>query len=252
MLRWHQLNGTYPARTIKATLYDNEEGGLVGSGQYSAAGTPATLLQEATTAGATQIHVGVGRRTSESAPRRDRRDAGNTENASSRPPGSTPAARRRSPPRPPRRHEHQGDRPVDDVVGRDGASGRRTSSSPAPRTSWRTRSDDRHRRIGRDGRRSRTSRRHAAPRHRPDGHACARDRSSSGSPLLDLRRVRRRRAGCGSRRSSAANASGTPSSRSARRGDRHRDHADHAPRRQAHASGAPRPGLGCRSRCRLR
>ena len=31
VLRWHEANGTYPARTIKATLYDNEEGGLVGS-----------------------------------------------------------------------------------------------------------------------------------------------------------------------------------------------------------------------------
>ena len=38
VLRWHKANGTYPARTIKATLYDNEEGGLVGSGVYSAAG----------------------------------------------------------------------------------------------------------------------------------------------------------------------------------------------------------------------
>ena len=38
VLRWHEVNGTYPARTIKATLYDNEEGGLVGSGDYSAAG----------------------------------------------------------------------------------------------------------------------------------------------------------------------------------------------------------------------
>jgi PKD domain len=58
VLRWHQANGTYPARTIKATLYDNEEGGLVGSADYSAAGTPATLLQEPTAAGATQINVG--------------------------------------------------------------------------------------------------------------------------------------------------------------------------------------------------
>ena len=58
VLRWHTLNKTYPARTIKATLYDNEEGGLVGSGQYSAAGTAATLLQEPTAVGATQILVG--------------------------------------------------------------------------------------------------------------------------------------------------------------------------------------------------
>jgi hypothetical protein len=58
VLRWHEVNGTYPARTIKATLYDNEEGGLIGSADYSAAGTPATLLQEPTAAGATQIQVG--------------------------------------------------------------------------------------------------------------------------------------------------------------------------------------------------
>jgi hypothetical protein len=58
VLRWHEVNGTYPARTIKSTLYDNEEGGLVGSGDYSAAGTAATLLQLPTAAGATQIFVG--------------------------------------------------------------------------------------------------------------------------------------------------------------------------------------------------
>ena len=44
VLRWHEVNGTYPERTIKATLYDNEEGGLVGSGHYSAAGTPAAIV----------------------------------------------------------------------------------------------------------------------------------------------------------------------------------------------------------------
>ena len=53
MLRWHEVNGTYPARTIKATLYDNEEGGLVGSGDYSAAGTAATIVAAPTAVGDT-------------------------------------------------------------------------------------------------------------------------------------------------------------------------------------------------------
>lgn len=57
VLRWHEVNGTYPARTIKATLYDNEEGGLVGSGDYSAAGTPAAILTAPTAVGDTVIHV---------------------------------------------------------------------------------------------------------------------------------------------------------------------------------------------------
>jgi hypothetical protein len=57
VLRWHKANGTYPARTIKATLYDNEEGGLVGSGQYSAAGTPAAIVTAAAAAGETNIRV---------------------------------------------------------------------------------------------------------------------------------------------------------------------------------------------------
>ena len=57
VLRWHEVNGTYPARTIKATLYDNEEGGLVGSGDYSAAGGGATLLQAPVSPGATNIKV---------------------------------------------------------------------------------------------------------------------------------------------------------------------------------------------------
>ena len=57
VLRWHEVNGTYPARTIKATLYDNEEGGLVGSGDYSAAGGGATLLQEPVSAGDTNLKV---------------------------------------------------------------------------------------------------------------------------------------------------------------------------------------------------
>jgi hypothetical protein len=57
LLRWHQANGTYPARTIKATLYDNEEGGLVGSGDYSAAGTPAAIVTAPTAVGDTNIKV---------------------------------------------------------------------------------------------------------------------------------------------------------------------------------------------------
>jgi hypothetical protein len=35
LLRWYESNGTYPERTIKIGLFDNEEGGLVGSGFYS-------------------------------------------------------------------------------------------------------------------------------------------------------------------------------------------------------------------------
>ena len=57
VLRWHEVNGTYPARTIKATLYDNEEGGLVGSGFYSAAGTPAAIVAAPTAVGDTNIKV---------------------------------------------------------------------------------------------------------------------------------------------------------------------------------------------------
>jgi hypothetical protein len=57
VLRWHEVNGTYPARTIKATLYDNEEGGLVGSGDYSAAGTPAAIITAPAAAGDTNLKV---------------------------------------------------------------------------------------------------------------------------------------------------------------------------------------------------
>jgi hypothetical protein len=57
VLRWHEVNGTYPVRTIKATLYDNEEGGLVGSSDYSAAGTPAAIVTAPVSAGDTVIHV---------------------------------------------------------------------------------------------------------------------------------------------------------------------------------------------------
>ncbi len=35
LLRWYKANSTYPKRTIKIGLFDNEEGGLVGSGFYS-------------------------------------------------------------------------------------------------------------------------------------------------------------------------------------------------------------------------
>ena len=57
VLRWHEVNGTYPARTIKATLYDNEEGGLVGSGQYSAAGTAAAIVTAPAAVGDPTIKV---------------------------------------------------------------------------------------------------------------------------------------------------------------------------------------------------
>ncbi|MFL5935600.1 MAG: PKD domain-containing protein [Gaiellaceae bacterium] len=57
VLRWHEANHTYPARTIKATLYDNEEGGLVGSSAYSAAGTPAAILTAPSAAGDTNVKV---------------------------------------------------------------------------------------------------------------------------------------------------------------------------------------------------
>jgi hypothetical protein len=57
VLRWHEVNGTYPARTLKATLYDNEEGGLVGSGFYSAAGTAAAIVAAPTAVGDTNIKV---------------------------------------------------------------------------------------------------------------------------------------------------------------------------------------------------
>jgi hypothetical protein len=57
VLRWHEVNGTYPARTIKATLYDNEEGGLIGSADYSAAGTAASIVTAPTAVGDTNIKV---------------------------------------------------------------------------------------------------------------------------------------------------------------------------------------------------
>src|SRR6478752_2094939 len=56
LLRWYQLNGTYPKRTIKTGLFDAEETGLVGSGDYSQTDTPTTLTGSIP-AGATSITV---------------------------------------------------------------------------------------------------------------------------------------------------------------------------------------------------
>ena len=62
LLRWYQANGTYPKRTIKIGLFDNEEGGLVGSGFYSQ--TNVATLAAPAAAGATTLRVnsrtGVG------------------------------------------------------------------------------------------------------------------------------------------------------------------------------------------------
>ena len=62
LLRWYQANGTYPKRTIKIGLFDNEEGGLVGSGFYSQ--TNVATLAAPTAVGDTTLRVvsrtGVG------------------------------------------------------------------------------------------------------------------------------------------------------------------------------------------------
>ncbi len=62
LLRWYDANHAYPKRTIKIGLFDNEEGGLVGSGFYSQ--TNVTSLAVSASAGATNIKVrnttGVG------------------------------------------------------------------------------------------------------------------------------------------------------------------------------------------------
>src|SRR2546421_1387760 len=58
LLRWYQINGTYPKRTIKIGLFDNEEGGLVGSGFYSQ--TNVSTLAAPAAAGSTNVKV-VGR-----------------------------------------------------------------------------------------------------------------------------------------------------------------------------------------------
>lgn len=62
LLRWYAANGTYPKRTIKIGLFDNEEGGLVGSGFYSQ--TNVATLAAPAAAGDTTLRVnsrtGVG------------------------------------------------------------------------------------------------------------------------------------------------------------------------------------------------
>jgi hypothetical protein len=62
LLRWYAANGTYPKRTIKIGLFDNEEGGLVGSGFYSQ--TNVATLAAPVAAGDTTLRVnsrtGVG------------------------------------------------------------------------------------------------------------------------------------------------------------------------------------------------
>lgn len=62
LLRWYQANGTYPKRTLKIGLFDNEEGGLVGSGFYSQ--TNVSTLAAPASAGDTSVRVnsrtGVG------------------------------------------------------------------------------------------------------------------------------------------------------------------------------------------------
>ena len=195
MLRWHEVNGTYPARTIKATLYDNEEGGLVGSGQYSAAGTAATLLQEPTDDGCDRsIHVasttnlGVGS-TSRSTSRRPHRERGR-QTAGTAARGATTLAAASA----------AGDTNVK-------VTGQSTTSSAATAvgatnikfasatnilantqltigTGASAETVDDHER-----------RRHGRGRQRPDGHARARDRPPERFAHPHLGRVRRRRAG---------------------------------------------------------
>jgi PKD domain/Peptidase family M28 len=62
LLRWYQATGTYPKRTIKIGLFDNEEGGLVGSGFYSQ--TNVSTLAAPSVAGDTNLKIvsrtGVG------------------------------------------------------------------------------------------------------------------------------------------------------------------------------------------------
>jgi hypothetical protein len=62
LLRWYQATGTYPERTIKIGLFDNEEGGLVGSGFYSQ--TNVSTLAAPAAAGDTNVKIvsrtGVG------------------------------------------------------------------------------------------------------------------------------------------------------------------------------------------------
>jgi hypothetical protein len=67
LLHWYRANGTYPKRTIKIGLFDNEEGGLVGSGYYSQ--TNVSTLAAPATAGSTNVKMvsrtGVGFATGE-------------------------------------------------------------------------------------------------------------------------------------------------------------------------------------------
>jgi PKD domain-containing protein/peptidase M28-like protein len=62
LLRWYTANNTYPERTLKIGLFDNEEGGLVGSGFYSQ--TNVSTLAAPANAGDTSVRVtsrtGVG------------------------------------------------------------------------------------------------------------------------------------------------------------------------------------------------
>lgn len=62
LLRWYAANRTYPQRTIKIGLFDNEEGGLVGSGYHSQ--TNVSVLAAPANAGDTDLKVagtsGVG------------------------------------------------------------------------------------------------------------------------------------------------------------------------------------------------
>jgi hypothetical protein len=57
VLRWHAANGTYPMRTIESAVYDAELQGLVGSGDYSSAGTAAAIVTAPTSVGDTNIKV---------------------------------------------------------------------------------------------------------------------------------------------------------------------------------------------------
>ena len=216
VLRWHEANGTYPARTIKATLYDNEEGGLVGSGQYSAAGTPATLLQEATAAGATKLLVASTANLRRRQLWRSTSLRATPRTASCRPPVSAPAgddARRRVRRR---RHERQGDRPVHDVVGCDGGRGDEHQVRQRHEHPGEHEADDRHRRVGRD-RDDHERRQHGWRRHGSDGHARARDRPRERLAHPHVRRVRRWRAGPDRGARPRRTPSGPPCRRSARR-----------------------------------
>jgi len=57
VLRWHEVNGTYPSKTIIESAWDAELAGLVGSGDYSAAGGGATSLLAPASVGDTNVKV---------------------------------------------------------------------------------------------------------------------------------------------------------------------------------------------------